>query len=209
MHGLLIKYYNVCIVVLQGNCLGEGPFEASPWTKSQFSTQPLAWPPILREARRRVSITPSLTLFTNTVGCLSIFAVSNTHVCKWGRGRKASAIYIRILVGRALLCLHINYTQLGVALAVKTNTHKLAATKTSDTNCTLASASPALMACRLHRVVGHRDKPVNINENVGPCILIIRFGDSKREILVYVSCSMISSRPTTSKKSILQSYFLS
>ncbi|XP_065351834.1 forkhead box protein P1 isoform X4 [Cloeon dipterum] len=36
-----------------GNCLGEGPLEVSPWTKSQFSTQPLAWPPILREGRRR------------------------------------------------------------------------------------------------------------------------------------------------------------
>ncbi|CAB3373884.1 Hypothetical predicted protein [Cloeon dipterum] len=38
---------------VQGNCLGEGPLEVSPWTKSQFSTQPLAWPPILREGRRR------------------------------------------------------------------------------------------------------------------------------------------------------------
>lgn len=92
-------------------------------------------------------------------------------------------VLIRILLWRALLCLHINYTQLGVVHAVKTNTHKLAATKTSDTNCTLASASPA-MACWLHRVrvVGHRDKPVNINENVGPCILIICSDDSKQAI---------------------------
>lgn len=62
----------------------------------------------------------------------------------WKKSVCIRGVLIRILLWRALLCLHINYTQLGVARVVKTNTHKLAGTKTSDTNCTLLSL---LLAC--------------------------------------------------------------
>jgi len=69
-----------CIVPSQGH-LGESPFEAGSWTKSQFVAQASPWQPALRGSHVRVNV--SVVAYSRVSRKTNILCYLNNEKCCW------------------------------------------------------------------------------------------------------------------------------